>query len=152
PPEEKEEVVAARERLLETLGRAARLIPGDRWVAGQWVRYLVEAGRFAEARAAAGACRSEGWWCDALRGFAAHHDGDPAADDAAYSRMLGRMPEETRREWSDLSDILDPRTLRRYRRLRGPDRAAFEERFWTLADPLLQTRGNDVRSEHLSRN
>src|SRR5690606_3448696 len=46
PPPEDEEVVAARDKLIEGLGGADALIPGDGWIAGQRVRYLVEARRF----------------------------------------------------------------------------------------------------------
>lgn len=152
PPEEHERVVAARERLLTTLQETAVALPGDRWVAGHLVRYLVESKRTAEARDAALRCRAEGWWCDALLGFAAHNDGDAAAADSAFGRMLAAMPERAREEWTDLTPILDRRVAGKYRRLRGDDREAFENRFWTLADPLLQTDGNDLRSEHFSRN
>lgn len=152
PPEEPEEVTRARWRLLDVLSDAAVAIPGDAWVMGQLVRYLVEEERFGAARTAGELCRAEAWWCDALKGFAAHHAGDTAAADSAFTRMLESMPEEKRREWTDLSLILEARTLRVYRRMDPAERSAFEQRFWNLADPLLQTAGNDLRSEHLSRN
>ena len=107
PPDEAEVIVRSRERLLGELASAAAEIPGDRWVTGQRVRYLVEAQRYEEARAAAEACAAEAWWCDALRGYAAHYAGDAGAADSAFSSMLGAMPEETRAEWTDLSVILD---------------------------------------------
>src|SRR5215468_889693 len=44
-PKEAPEVVAARERLLTTLDSVGALLPGDRWVLGQRLRYLMEAGR-----------------------------------------------------------------------------------------------------------
>jgi hypothetical protein len=152
PPAEDADVVEARERLLETLSAAAATLPGDRWIAGHLVRYLAEAERFPEARSAAEVCRAEEWWCEALRGYAAHQEGAVGAADSAFSRMLTRMPEETRREWTDLNTILETPVRRYYRRLAGEERADFEERFWALADPLLQTAGNDLRSEHFSRN
>src|SRR5690606_21216331 len=152
PPDEAEVIVRSRERLLGELASAAAEIPGDRWVTGQRVRYLVEAQRYEEARAAAEACAAAAWWCDALRGYAAHYGGDAGAADSAFSSMRGAMPEETRAEWTDLSVILDGRPLRRYRRLEDDARGEFEQRFWSLADPLLQTGGNDLRSEHFSRN
>lgn len=151
PPEEPEATVRARERLLGELASAAALIPGDEWVVGQRVRYLLEAGRFEEARAAAAGCRADGWWCSSLAGFAAHRAGDPGAADAAFSRMLAAMPEEESREWTDLGLILDGAARRHYRRLPPDERGAYQERFWTLADPLAGTPGNEVRSEHLVR-
>lgn len=152
PPEEPEEIARARWRLLDVLSDAAVAIPGDAWVSGQLVRYLVEEERFDAAGAAAELCRAEPWWCDALRGFAAHHAGETAAADSAFTRMLESMPEEKRSEWTDLSVLLDARALRTYRRMDPAEKTAFEQRFWNLADPLLQTAGNDLRSAHFSRN
>jgi hypothetical protein len=45
PPQEALEVVAARARLLTILDSLGAMIPGDRWILGQRVRYLIEAGR-----------------------------------------------------------------------------------------------------------
>ena len=42
--------------------------------------------------------------------------------------MLEEMPEESRREWTDLSVILDSGMQRRYRRLPETERADFEQR------------------------
>jgi len=152
PPEEPTVVANARWRLLDQLTDAATAIPGDGWVVAQLVRYLAEVGRFDAARTAADLCRGERWWCEAVRGFAAHQAGDSGAADAAFARMLRAMPEEKREEWTDLSQILDRRPLRVYRRLNDEEKQEFETRFWILADPLLQTPGNELRSEHFSRN
>jgi hypothetical protein len=151
PPAEDEAVRRARDRLIERLDSAARLAPGDVWVSGQRVRYLVEARRFDEARAAARECRAAAWWCSALAGYADHYAGDPGAADSAFSAMLRTMPASERRQWTDLSLILDDCAARLYRRLQGADRARFEDRFWTLADPFLARPGNDLRSEHFAR-
>ena len=45
---------------------------GTEWIAGQRVRYLLEAGDEDGAVAAARACRAERWWCAALEGLALH--------------------------------------------------------------------------------
>ena len=151
-PAEKQTVVRARQRLLGELAETAMTIPGDGWVTGQRVRYLVESGEFGAAVTAARRCRAEGWWCAALLGFAAHHAGQAAEAHASFDRALVGMPERTREEWTDLTPLLEPRVGRRYRRLEAEAKAEFEQRFWALADPLHQTGGNDLRSEHLSRN
>lgn len=151
PPPEKPAVIAAREQLLGELVEAAATIPGDRWVSGQLVRYLVEASRFQEAWQSAAGCRGERWWCEALAGFAAHHAGDAHAAHAAFDQMLSHMPDADRREWTDLSAVLPSRVARRYKRLNETERAAFEQRFWAVADPLYSAPGNDLRSEHFSR-
>jgi hypothetical protein len=151
-PPEPEEIGRARGRLLERLDSVARAIPGDPWVSGQRVRYLVEARRFDDALAAARECRAAAWWCDALQGYAEHFSGRALAADSAFDASLGAMPEEVRKRWTDLSPILDGCAAGYYRRLRGEERARFESRFWRLADPFLTRPGNAIRSEHLSRN
>jgi hypothetical protein len=150
-PAEDEAIGRARDRLIEHLDSAARVAPGDVWVSGQRVRYLVEARRFDRAREAARECRAAAWWCSALAGYAEHYAGDPGAADSAFSAMLRTMPDDERRQWTDLSLILDDCTVRLYRRLEGAERARFEERFWALADPFFARPGNDLRSEHFAR-
>lgn len=150
PPPEPEEVRSGRERLLGRLAEAAAAAPGDEWIAGQRVRYAVEAGRAAEAVAAAEECRA-GWWCRALQGYALHGAGDHASAEAAFDAALSAMPERERGEWTDLTVLLPPAEHGMYRRLRGEERAAIERRFWWLADPLWSAPGNDRRTEHLSR-
>lgn len=150
PPEDPE-VTSARERLVDGLGQVAALIPGDDWIAGQRVRYLVEARRMGEALAAARECGGEGWWCQALLGFVHHYSSRPEAADSAFAGSLAAMDEDERGRWNDLSMILDERSIRIYRRMRPEERAVFEERFWRLSDPLLTREGNEIRSEHFAR-
>lgn len=150
PPPEPEPVQKARRDLLARLAVAAADFPGDAWVAGQRVRYLLEAEQGAEAVDAARECRS-GWWCLALEGYALHGAGDYEGADAAFARALREMPERERRRWSDLSVLLDASEVRSYRRIPEAERAAFEERFWWMAKPLYLLPGNEARSEHYSR-
>jgi hypothetical protein len=140
-----------RDRLLITLRRASERVPGDRWVTGQRVRYLVEARRYEDARAAARQCRAEGWWCSALTGMAAHYGGLPAEADSAFSSMLELQPPEERGRWLDPSDLVHPNLQRHQRRLEAAERESFVADFWKLADPFFSRPGNEVRSEHLSR-
>src|SRR5216117_4097450 len=53
PPREPDAIKQARARLLDVLDSAAAAVPGDWWIAGQRVRYLVESDRLPEADAAA---------------------------------------------------------------------------------------------------
>ncbi|HZI74867.1 MAG TPA: hypothetical protein VFD73_12760, partial [Gemmatimonadales bacterium] len=62
----------ARGDLIRALENAAGQLPGDGWIAGQLVRYLVEQGAADSAIAAAQRCRAARWWCSALEGFARH--------------------------------------------------------------------------------
>lgn len=150
PPPEPEQVKQGREALIARLAGAAAQYPGDQWVAGQRVRYLVEAGRADEAAAAARECRA-GWWCAALEGYALHVAGKTEASDSAFAGALAAMPERERTEWTDVSPLLPDGDWRAFRRLREADPDA-ERRLWWLADPFWAFPGNDLRTEHLSRN
>ncbi|MDR0787192.1 MAG: hypothetical protein LBG44_04945 [Gemmatimonadota bacterium] len=150
-PEEHTDVVKARADLITGLRMATELLPGDHWLVGERVAYLVEAREFTEAADAVTHCRAEEWWCSALAGYVFHYAGQAARADSAYEVALSAMDSRKREEWTDLSLILDNQSIRSYRRLTGMERSAFEERFWRLADPLLSRPGNELRAEHLSR-
>ncbi len=151
PPAEPPAVGRGRERLLRVLDSATRALPGDDWLAGQRVRYLVEAGRPADALAAAHACRAARWWCEALEGFANHAAGDFSRADSVFQSALLDMPADERCRWTDLSSVLSEPLRRQYRRLACVERAAFAVRLWWLAQPLWSRSGNDRRTEHFAR-
>jgi len=151
PPPEPERTGRARDALLDKLDSLAALLPGDAWIAGQRVRYLVESGRTADAVRAAEACRTAGWWCWALGGLALHAAGEYAAADSAFDAALALMPAEERCQWSDLSSLLDGDLRKRYRALPCAERDRLGARLWWLARPLLSQTGNDRRSEHFAR-
>jgi hypothetical protein len=138
--------------LIQLLERTARAAPGEGWIVGQWIRYLVEAGRPEEARAAAGSCAAERWWCLALSAYARHALGDFSGAEEVYETALRAMPSEENCRWRDLSYILDGEALDDYEELDCIERGAFETRAWWLADPLLMVPGNERRTEHFSRN
>lgn len=151
PPPEAEAVVRGRAQLLAALDRAAAELPGDGWIAGTRVRYLVEAGRPAEAIELAATCRAEAWWCAALAGYARHAAGDFVAAESAFDRALAAMPPAERERWLDLELLLDGGAARAYGDLGAGARLAFARRLWWLADPLWSVAGNDRRTEHFSR-
>jgi hypothetical protein len=150
-PPEADEVREGRERLLARLDSAAARAPGDGWVAGQRVRYLLEAGRREEAVAAAAECRGAPWWCLALSGLALHSAGRWTEAEKVFESALSAMPARERRDWDDLSPVLADGDARAFRRLEGPAREAAERRFWWLADPLWTVPGNDRRTAHFAR-
>jgi hypothetical protein len=102
PPPEPASIGAARTRLLRILDSAALALPGDEWIAGQRVRYLVESGADSSALTAARSCRAADWWCAALVGFALHAAGNFAGADSAYAVALRDMPREERCRWNDV--------------------------------------------------
>lgn len=140
-----------RARLLALLDSVALALPGDPWVAGQRVRYLLEAGRPRDAADAAQACRAEAWWCAALEGLVLHVTGEFAAAESVFQTMLDWMPPEQRCRWRDVSDLLDEPLRRRYERLSCGERTGFESHVWWLAQPLWSLAGNDRRTEHYAR-
>jgi hypothetical protein len=77
-------IAAARAALLARLDSAAGLLPGDGWLAGQRVRFLVDAGLTDRALAAARACRAGASWCAMLAGYVHHRRGEVPAADSAF--------------------------------------------------------------------
>jgi hypothetical protein len=148
---EPERIARGRERLLDLLANAARQLPGDEWVNGQRVRYLIDARQSADAVSAAADCRSPSWWCEALRGLALHAAGEYARADSAFGASLAAMPDKQRCDWTDISLFLEGEPAKRYRRLPCAERGAIERRFWWLSQPLYATNGNDARTEFLAR-
>ena len=150
PKEEAEEIVTARNELLDNLEAVAREIPGDHWVFGQRIRYLFEAGRNAQAKSLARRCAlPDRWRCDAYLGYVLHrHEDIPGAEQALRS-ALEAMPAEMRAEWTDPDPVLDI-DLRRWLSDQA-DSAGAVDRLWTLADPLFLAPGNDRWTAHHSR-
>jgi hypothetical protein len=156
PPSEAPLVVAARARLLATLDSVGALIPGDSWILGQRVRYLMEAGRplaadsveiACAARAAATATAS---WCLALAGYTAQQLGNYPRADAAYTAALAEMPASDRCKWEDLALLLG-RSAGPYRRGDCQARDSLTAGFWRLVQPLYLRNVNDLRTEFLAR-
>ncbi len=150
-PEEPPRIRQARARLLAALDGAGAAVPGDEWIAGQRVRYLIENGQPDLAARAAEQCRAARWWCEALQGLVRHVGGDFAAADSLYAAALADMPDDERCGWSDISPLLEGQVAGRYRQLDCAGRAAFEARWWWLAQPLYSLGGNDRRTEHFAR-
>lgn len=143
-------IVAERNDLIAALDSAAALFPGDEWIAGQRIRYLVESRRFLDAAWALDQCRAATWWCEALTGFANHVSSDFDAADQAFDRARAAMPDEQRCQWADLTKVLSG-DAGRYRAVDCAAREELNRRIWRLADPLYLTPGNERRTEHYSR-
>jgi len=156
-PQEAPEIIAARARLLTVLDSAGALIPGDRWILGQRVRYLIEAGRpkaadsLGVACAAAATTRETTSWCFALVGYTAQQYGKFARADAAFSLALDELSDEERGRFEDLALFLGRRAAGPYRRAGGEPRDSMTAAFWRLVQPLYLTSENDLRTEFLSR-
>ena len=148
--DEPEAIGEARAEFLAALDSLARRIPGDHWVFGQRIRYLVEAKRLDAAGTLARLCGlPEEWRCDAYLGYVLHHKEEVEAADSAFGAALAAMPFRTRSEWTDPEPVLDNRLLDWLRE--QPDSARAADRLWMLADPLFLTSGNDRWTAHLAR-
>jgi hypothetical protein len=149
--EEPRSVGRERDRLLEHLAGALDSVPGSAWLVGQRVRYLLEAGREDDALRAAARCRASDGWCRALAGRVLHEAGRFGEALEAF-RAAGRaMDGGRRREWRDLSVLLEGDAADRWEESGPAERRRLARRTWRLSDPLHLVPGNDRRTEHLSR-
>ena len=123
-------IVEGRDRLLRLLDSLGTQQPGDNWISGQRVRYLIEAGRPLDGLKVAEACKSFGWWCDALAGISLHEAGRYAESEARFEQVLAAMGPRERCTWKDLTPYLDDDTRRQYIRnaCGTPEREAFAAR------------------------
>lgn len=150
-PPEPPAVPGRRRELLAQFARAAAALPGDAWIAGQRVRYLLEAGEHAAAVEAAGACRAERWWCAALTGLALHESQRYGDAEKAFDAALAAMSAEERERWADVEVLLEPEDQRTWRTTPAAERERLARRVWWLADPLWSQPGNDRLTEHYAR-
>lgn len=144
-------ILRARRRLVGVLDKLSAVAPGDVWIAGQRVRYLVESGAYSTAVEAAHRCRAAAWWCELLNGYALHSAGDYTTSEAVFDSALTAMPHDVRCRWNDISLLLGDSERDNYRRLPCDARNEMEQHFWELAQPSYAVHGNDRRTEHLSR-
>jgi hypothetical protein len=152
-PAEPKSITEARDRFLATLEALDKASPGDRWITGQRVRYLDEAGRHQAALDVARACTVGGWWCDILVGFALHELGDYVQAERVYQDAIGKMLPRDQCAWHDVSLLIDDDARQQYRRTQcgDPQHRAFEERIWFLGRTLYAMPGNDTRTEWYAR-
>jgi tetratricopeptide (TPR) repeat protein len=150
-PKEPKPIREARDQLLRSLDSAAAHAPTDDWIAGQRIRYLVEAGRDTAAVRVAESCAGTKWWCDALKGLAYHEAGNYATADSAFHEALREMPDAERCRWTDLSFLLDDGQRKRFGKVGCGRNEALAARLWWLADPFLALPGNDRETEHYAR-
>jgi hypothetical protein len=151
PPPEVPAIGERRRVLLNHLADAADALPGDGWIAGQRIRYLLEEGEEDEAIAAARACEAEAWWCSALQGLALHEAQRFGDAQEAFDAALAAMPADERARWTDVTELLSAEDQRVYRRAPDAEKAAWARRLWWLADPLWSQAGNDRLTEHYAR-
>lgn len=151
PPPEPPAITERRLELVTVLAGAAAALPGDGWIAGQRIRYLLEAGDEPGAIAAARECRAERWWCAALEGLALHAAERFPDAEQAFDTALREMDAEERARWTDVEVLLEPDDQRAWRVAPPEERERLARRVWWLADPLWSRPGNDRLTEHYAR-
>ena len=151
-PEEVPAIRARREALIRALDSAATLLEGDAWIAGQLVRYLVEAGRTHDALSfARERCRAGTAWCAALGGYAAHVGGRFAEADSAYRLALAELPPAERCRWLHISDLIDGDLANRFHSLGCDGRDSLARQVLLLGAPLYSVSQTDLFTEQLAR-
>jgi hypothetical protein len=148
------QIYTERDSLLRTLANVARRIPGDGWVTGQRVYYLVSANRYLEALRALGECGAEPAWCELLAGYTHFRGGRTEAAGVAFTNALNLLTPESRCDWRDIGMLLSSAELRAAYAgfvCGTPERRQFEDRFWWLSDPSWLVEGNDRESAHYAR-
>jgi hypothetical protein len=140
-----------RGSLLRLLDSAARVLPGDSYIAGQRVRFHADQQDYPAALRAAKECEAEHWWCFALTGYVQWLARDNAAATTTFDQARKVMPDSIRCAWDDISELLQYSAKTEYRRMSCAQRAAINSRAWWLADPLFVEKGNDRRVEHYGR-
>ncbi|NUQ21551.1 MAG: hypothetical protein HOQ09_11395, partial [Gemmatimonadaceae bacterium] len=150
PPEPKS-IDALRAKFLARLGDLAARNPADGWIAGQRVRYLVEAKRTDDALAAAKECRAAASWCASLAALALSRGGDVGAADSAVTAALEAMSPEQRCSTLDIEPLLDGVFRERYHAASCAGRDSLRARWLWLARASYATPGNEIRVELFAR-
>ena len=153
PPPESPRIRDARLALLATLDTLGNLQPQDEWIAGQQVRYLIEAKRHADAADVALRClaaATSSYYCRALGALALHDSGAVQAADSAFADALSAMDDSTRCRWTDISLLLDSELERRYSKMDCSGRNALAASYWRLGAPLFLLEP-DWRNEFFAR-
>lgn len=154
PDPEPGPVIDARRDAIEALRHAFSYMPGDFETAGPLIRYLVEDGRAAEAVPAArmfALVSADSVWGPLLLGFALHAAGEDSLATVEFELGLNRIEAREAERVRDLEWLLGAADRGKYDDLEPADRAAFEARLWTLADPLYLTPGNERLNAHIAR-
>ncbi len=150
--EEPIEVGMARKELLRTLTSIARDIPGDDWILGQRVFYLIDDGQVGAAASMVRRCQGPTeWWCKALFAMIYQRQGEWLRAAELFAEAFDTMPQEEIDYYHSIRFLLD-RDGRGYMDSLNPEeRAVFEQYLWELSDPLFLVEGNDRLVEHFAR-
>lgn len=150
-PADSEGLRNSRSQLLSLLDSTARKYPGNDWIAGQRVRYRIEAQEYGNAMRAAQSCRGTESWCNALQGLALHFSGNYAEAERLFDVALEKMPNAARCRMRNVEMLIEGDLADEYLKRDCGQREAVEKRIWWLSDPAYSIPGNDRRTEHFAR-
>ncbi len=151
-PSQRNYIHGWRAMLLDSLAYFDQRRPGDAWITGQRVRFLIDQGNVPGAIAVARACAApERYWCAQITGFAYNAAGDYRRADSAFDAASKLMPPDKRCEWTSAEELLDPDSRGEYKHLSCEERVAANEKLWWLTTPLFSDSVDDRRSEDFSR-
>ncbi|MBL0938037.1 MAG: hypothetical protein IBJ03_04025 [Gemmatimonadaceae bacterium] len=152
---ERPAIIAARDSLLTVLQDAVMQLPGDGWLRGQYVRFLVDQGFHAaryheEALTVAQSCRHDPWWCGMLTGYAFARQERLAEAAVVFARARAAASGGIRCQQDNVIGLLDRRLLPHGYTLpiSCAEHAAFARTLWWLADPFWSDALNERQIEH----
>lgn len=148
---QRERARSARALLLDSLAYFDERRPGDAWITGQRVRFLIDQGDVKAAIGVARACTAVRVWCAQITGYAYHRAGDYRRADSAFDAASALMKPDKRCEWTSVSLLLDHDSRSAYEHLNCDERVAANEKLWWAATPLFSDSTDDRRSEDFAR-
>ncbi len=146
-PPESEIIGRRRSELLAELDALGTRYGGDDWLSAMRVHYRVDGRDLLGADSIARSCRSTGWWCSALVGYAAHARGDGGLADSAFASAVAAMPADIACAWRNIAPLLPDDERDGYERRTCDAREELERRYWLLSRPQLSTAANEWQNE-----
>ncbi|MBL0938133.1 MAG: hypothetical protein IBJ03_04515 [Gemmatimonadaceae bacterium] len=141
----------ARDSLRTILSTSLNRAPGDGWIFGQHIRFLVYDSLYTQALRALEECGTEPWLCAALTAYVHHARGSDKDAEAHFARAMSAVPPDERCGLTDIASILPPEQRDEYERQTCDVRDALAQRYFWLADPAWTTRVNERRVTHMAR-
>ena len=151
PRPEQPEIAVSRRKLLQSLNEAALAEPQNDWVAGQRMKYSIEAKDFAGAGAIVTDCKASNWWCSALTGLLKHVQNDAPGSERSFNLALSQMSESQRCEWQNIAPWLHKADSLAYLAKNCAERLVVNRKVFWLGKPFAHLDGNDLRNELLAR-
>ncbi len=144
---------ALRRALIARLDEAAEQFPGDQWITGQRVRFLLDNEDLSKALDVARSCESSASWCSALEGLVLSQSGDMVGAETAFLRSVRALEPARSGACADTSarPLLPADVRNGLREASCKEWQAIEQRMWWLAKPLWTSDANERFVEHHAR-